>query len=70
VQPPLPLWISLELVQVSIESFGGRKKKGVKEEFKVNLCFYFVIVLQFHLVILSPRRIGSDVVLIFGGGGQ
>jgi hypothetical protein len=40
----------------------------VKEEFKVILCFYFVIVLQFLLVIHSPRRIGSGAVLIFGGG--
>jgi hypothetical protein len=30
--------------------------------------FYFVFVLQFPLVIRSPRRIGSGVVLIFGGG--
>jgi hypothetical protein len=35
-----------------------------------DLVFYFVFVLQLHLVIRSPRRIGSSVVLIFGGGGQ
>jgi hypothetical protein len=29
--------------------------------------FYFVFVLQLHLVICSTRRIGSSVVLIFGG---
>jgi hypothetical protein len=31
------------------------------------LCFIFVFVLQFYLVIRSPRRIGSGVVLILGG---
>jgi hypothetical protein len=31
-----------------------------------DLVFYFVFVLQIHLVIRSPRRIGSGVDLIFG----
>jgi hypothetical protein len=42
----------------------GRAEEGVQGD----LVFYFVIVLQFHLVIRSPRRIGRGVVLIFGGG--
>jgi hypothetical protein len=42
----------------------GRGEEGVQGD----LVFYFVIVLQFHLVIRSPRRIGRGVVLIFGGG--
>jgi hypothetical protein len=31
-----------------------------------DLVFYFVIVLQFHWVVRSPRRIGGGAVLIFG----
>jgi hypothetical protein len=31
-----------------------------------DLVFYFVFVLQIHLAIRSPRRIGSGVDLIFG----
>jgi hypothetical protein len=41
----------------------GRGEEGVQGD----LVFYFVIVLQFHLVIRSPRRIGRGAVLIFGG---
>jgi hypothetical protein len=33
-----------------------------------DLVYYFVIVLQFHLVIRSPRRIRRGDVLIFVGG--
>jgi hypothetical protein len=42
----------------------GRGEEGVQGD----LVFYFVIELQFHLVIHSPRRIGRGAVLIFGGG--
>jgi hypothetical protein len=42
----------------------GRDEQGVQGD----LDLYFVIVLQFHWVIRSPRRIGGGVVLIFGGG--
>jgi hypothetical protein len=62
----LSSFILFWFVQIPIGGLvGGRRKdEGVQGD----LDFYFVIVLQFHWVIRSPRRIGGGAVLIFGGG--
>jgi hypothetical protein len=54
-------------VQVSIGDWWEEEGSG-EEGVQGDLVFYFVIVLQFHLVIRFPMRIGRGAVLIFGGG--
>jgi hypothetical protein len=69
VQPPLPLCIPLELVQVSIGSWWEGEERGERRN-QGDLVFYFVFVLQLHLIIRSPRRIGSSDVLILVADGH
>jgi hypothetical protein len=65
VQPPLLLDLLRVGASLHLENWWEEEERG-EGRIQGDLVFYFVFVLQFHLVICSPRRIGRGGVLIFG----